>query len=421
MKVVNKKINFLNNCKILFVVVFLIIFFFNLKFVRADNLSNLNIFDQKKISTIGDKIILKAGYLSEELNYSTMVNWFDFYPYLEVDDFYYSEVENTDHCNSDDIFCIFSYSVRESGHMKKKVVNSIDKSKINFYVTLLSEKFNQESENAQIKFNVDKNELEVVIPEKNGIFLNVEKSTDAIYQNISTNQKLPSLIDLVYDVKKADIRSDNLSELGIDEMIGEGYSTFIGSTPTRIHNIKTAIQQFDGWVIYPNEEASFVKQLGLVDGEHGYKEELVIKNNKTEKEFGGGICQVSTTTFRAAIYSGLKITSRRNHAYPVSYYNPQGMDAAVYTPTLDLKFVNNTDNYILVQVEMREESNELFFRFYGSKKGRDVEVKGPFITQRNPDGSLRTYFTQKVVDRGEMIINDTFKSFYNSPNNYPHS
>lgn len=390
------------------------LFSINLNFVFAENTDNASQNQNKSI-------ILKADNLSENLDYSTLADWFNFSPYLTVNNNYYSEIENIDNCIFDKISCEFNYSVRENGHIYKKTDSSIDKNKINFYLTVLAEKFNQEPVNAQIDFDLETNKLKVTSPEKNGVILNVEKSTDEIYNKISVNNDFPKEINLIYDIKKAEIRSDNLDSLGIKEMIGEGYSKFIGSTPTRIYNIKTAIKHFDGWIIKPNEEASFANRVGEVSGATGYKEELVIKNNKTEKEFGGGLCQVSTTVFRAAIYSGLKITARRNHAYPVSYYNPQGMDAAVYVPNLDLKFVNNTNNYILVKVEIDEETKELFFRFYGTKDDRNVEIKGPFVIQKNPDGSLKTYFTQKVTEDGKVIVDDTFKSSYNSPNNYPHT
>jgi len=172
-------------------------------------------------------------------------------------------------------------------------------------------------------------------------------------------------------------------------------------------------------LIKPGEEFSFVKILGEVDSDHGYLPELVIKKDKTEPEFGGGICQVSTTAFRAALNSGLKITARRNHAYPVQYYNPQGMDATVYIPRPDLRFINNTPAYILIQTKI--EDTELIFKFFGTDDGREVKITGPKIIERKPDGGLKTTLSQKVFDKNETpFIDDIFNSNYDSPNNYPH-
>lgn len=256
---------------------------------------------------------------------------------------------------------------------------------------------------------------------ENGIKLEKEKnikkiSTFALDQ-INNKTKEKSL-NLSYQIVGPEIKSEDVNKLGIDVLIGEGSSNFAGSPKNRIHNIEVATSRFQGKLLAPGEEFSFVDILGPVDGEHGYLPELVIKNNKTEAEFGGGICQVSTTVFRAAIYSGLEITARKNHAYPVQYYNPQGMDATIYIPRPDLRFVNNTSGHLLIQAEIEE--TKLKFKFYGTNDGRKVVIDGPHITERNSDGSMKTYFTQKVIQNNKTIIDDIFRSSYDSPNKYPH-
>ena len=229
----------------------------------------------------------------------------------------------------------------------------------------------------------------------------------------------PQTIELIYEATPAKVTYANAHELGIIELIGEGRSNFKGSTLSRIHNIQTAAKRFDGLVIAPNEEFSFTTILGPVDGEHGYKEELVIRDNETKPEYGGGICQVSTTVFRGAIFTGMKITQRHNHSYPVHYYTPTGFDATVYVPKPDLRFVNNTPGHLLLAVETV--GTELIFKYYGTKDNRSVLMEGPFVTDRQPDGAMKTYFTQKVTDKdGKVIIDDVFKSNYKSPNDYPH-
>lgn len=171
------------------------------------------------------------------------------------------------------------------------------------------------------------------------------------------------------------------------------------------------MEQFQSLIIAPGEEFSFVEHLGEVDEVNGYLPELVIRNNKTEPEFGGGVCQVSSTVFRAAIYSGMKITERRNHSYPVQYYLPYGMDATIYIPKPDFKFLNNTGNAVMMQSVI--EGTKLTFRFFGTKDGRDVSIDGPYILERNTDGSMKTTFTQVVKSAsGQEIIRDEFKSNY---------
>ena len=293
----------------------------------------------------------------------------------------------------------------------------VDQKLISSFLEDLERQVNKDPENA--KFKMDENEkVSLFSLGSSGLKLDKEKSLQIILdylKNDGQNNRLNlSSIEIA-----PDLSINSIDNLGITSLIGEGRSNFRGSPSNRIFNIKVAISRFDGILIKPEEEFSFVKILGEVDGEHGYRPELVIKKDKTEPEFGGGICQVSTTTFRAAINSGLKITARRNHAYPVQYYNPQGMDATVYIPRPDLRFINNTPSHILIQTKI--EGTELIFKFFGTNDGRQVEIVGPKIIERKPDGSMKTTFSQKVSAKdGTLFINDTFNSSYDSPNNYPH-
>ena len=81
--------------------------------------------------------------------------------------------------------------------------------------------------------------------------------------------------------------------------------------------------------------------------------------------------------FRLVIESGLSITERRNHSYRVGYYEPAGTDATIYSPWPDFKFINDTDNYLLLQT--RIEGNNLIFEFWGTSDGRQVETTQPVI------------------------------------------
>lgn len=115
----------------------------------------------------------------------------------------------------------------------------------------------------------------------------------------------------------------------------------------------------------------------------------------------------------------MKITERRNHAYPVRYYKPYGMDATVYIPKPDLEFTNNTPGYVLMQSSI--DGYDLTFRFFGTRDGRTVNVDGPHILAWNPDGSMKTVFTQEVNNaEGLKFIRDSFWSNYKSPSLFPH-
>ena len=131
-------------------------------------------------------------------------------------------------------------------------------------------------------------------------------------------------------------------------------------------------------MIAPDGEFSLLKTLGPIDGSHGWLPELVIKGNKTTPEYGGGLCQIGTTVFRAAMNSGLVITERRNHSYRVRYYEPAGTDATIYDPAPDFRFKNDTGHWVLITTEMR--GDQLVFTVWGTKDGRSVAPLNPVIS-----------------------------------------
>lgn len=203
------------------------------------------------------------------------------------------------------------------------------------------------------------------------------------------------------------------NSLGINELLAVGESDFKGSPKNRLHNIKIGVKQMQGVIIKPGEEFSFNKYLGPVEAEQGFLPELVIKRTGTVPELGGGLCQVSSTTFRAAMSAGLPITQRKNHAYAVQYYSPQGTDATIYPGVVDLKFINDTPGHILIWPYFKD-NTKLIFEFYGTKDNRQVILKKPIQYDKKPDGSMKAEWT-RVVEKNGQIATSTFKSIYLSP------
>jgi vancomycin resistance protein YoaR len=204
------------------------------------------------------------------------------------------------------------------------------------------------------------------------------------------------------------------NDLGINQLIAEGLSNFAGSPNNRRHNIAAGLEKFKGLVIPPGGTFSFDDNLGPVTAEAGFLPELVIDNGTTLPELGGGLCQVSTTAFRAAMIAGLPITDRRNHAYAVSYYSPQGTDATIYPGSADLKFINDTPGSILIW-PYEKDKNTLAFDFYGTDDGRSVTLEKPVAYDRKPDGSLKATWTRLVTPAGGQTRTDVFNSTYQPP------
>ncbi|MBI2625747.1 VanW family protein [Candidatus Parcubacteria bacterium] len=253
-------------------------------------------------------------------------------------------------------------------------------------------------------------------PSRNGADLLIEENVPRITRHIL--EASPDVLSLLVAEKSAAVSVERLHELGITALLGRGETDFKGSTPARSHNIKVAAARYNGLAIPAGATFSFSETIGPIDATTGYQVALVIKNGKTVPEYGGGVCQVSTTMFRAAVTAGLEILKRFPHAYPVLYYGtPQGFDATIYPGGPDLTFRNDTAKPILIQA--RVEGTRLTVDFFGAPDGREVTLDGPHEFEKNPDGSLKARLTQIVSRNGELIRKKTFWSNYKSPALYP--
>lgn len=289
---------------------------------------------------------------------------------------------------------------------------SMDEELIKSHLEELSKNIDIEPINTKLSF--EQGSLKISSPSVAGRVLKIEESAKEIKEKILGKE---NKISLSVEEIKPSVNEEKIAEFSIEALLGSGVSNFSGSPKNRIHNIKTATIKFNGILLGVGEIFSFNKVLGEVGPNQGYLPELVIKKDKTVPEYGGGICQVSTTMFRAAVNSGMEIQERKAHAYPVKYYNPQGFDATVYPPSPDLKFKNNTSSYILIQT--RIEGNNLTFEIYGKDDGRKVIVKGPYQYDIKEDGSMKARFEEEVWKDGTVIYKKTFLSSYNSPKLYP--
>jgi len=311
-------------------------------------------------------------------------------------------------------------STSASGDDPQKAQLTLDTAKISDFLIPLAASINREPTDA--KLTIENGELKFAALSQNGARLDIEASAQKIAEDILAgspqfNETGKKNIYLITDSIAPQISNQNTKELGLLTLLGSGESNFAGSPTNRRINIKIGATKLNGFLIKPGEEFSLAANIGDIDAPNGWVPELVIKNKQTVPEFGGGLCQVSTTLFRAAVNTGLKIIERHPHAYPVHYYDPPGFDATVYPPSPDLKFLNDTPGHLLLQ--SRIEGNKLIFEIYGTNDGRQVKIKGPFITQKNPNGSLKATLTQEIWRDGHLERQEIFNSSYNSPALYP--
>lgn len=250
----------------------------------------------------------------------------------------------------------------------------------------------------------------------------------------------PNSVTIPIPIKtiKPKITTESVNNFGIKELIASGTSTFYHSIQSRIYNIGLAASRMNGILVAPDEVFSFNKALGDVTSLTGYQQAYVIQNGKTVLGDGGGVCQVSTTFFRALLNAGLPIVERHPHSYRVGYYeqdSPPGLDATIYYPSVDLKFRNDTEHYILIQTAIDYDNLRLTFYLYGTRDGREVSISNSVITNRTPalpplyqdDPTLPkgvvkqvdfeaagadVYFTREVRRNGRVVLADKFVSNY---------
>jgi vancomycin resistance protein YoaR len=280
--------------------------------------------------------------------------------------------------------------------------------KIYSYIKNIAEKIDVPTQEPVLE--IENGKVKNFTPPVTGVKIDVYKSSLSAIRAIELRKTEIALEAYTAPPKQS---LDESNDLGIKELIAEGVSSFKGSPNNRRHNITVGVGKFKGLIIQKGEEFSFNKYLGPVEEEQGFLPELVIKATGTVPELGGGLCQVSSTTFRAAMEAGLPITQRKNHAYAVQYYSPQGTDATIYPGVVDLKFINNTPGAILVWPYFKDKDT-LIFDFYGTKDERVVTLQKPIQYDRKTDGSMKAEWTRIVTNNGETSTS-TFKSVYLPP------
>ncbi|MBI5422157.1 VanW family protein [Candidatus Peregrinibacteria bacterium] len=201
---------------------------------------------------------------------------------------------------------------------------------------------------------------------------------------------------------KVNVLSDELKQKGITQLISTGETNFKNSPTNRRINIRVGLAAFNGKLVAPGVESGAGEIIGRVDGSTGYAKELVIKGDKTIPEFGGGLCQVSTTVYRSLLIGGFPITERTNHSYAVSYYDPQGLDATIYPPDPDMKFINDTPNYILLQTTTV--GDKAYSNVYGTPVDRQVDLIGPWYYAFTGTPPPRTEYTTKLAPGEKQLL-----------------
>lgn len=256
---------------------------------------------------------------------------------------------------------------------------------------------------------------------EDGLGLNIEqtkKNLEEYFQKGACNRSVTNTLNLVVEKTKTEINLGDINDMGVNKLIGTGFSTFLDSHNNRIKNIARAVELLNGVLIPPGETFSAVKYAGPFTLENGFLPEEIIKGDKIIKEVGGGMCQIGTTLFRMAMNAGMDITERHNHSLVVSYYadpvnkNP-GTDAALYDPFLDLKFVNDTGGYLLLQTKIDYKKQMLSFSLWGRDDGRSGSYTHPLVSKWIPAGEPKEVVSPELKP-GEVKCQNAFRGAISS-------
>jgi vancomycin resistance protein YoaR len=206
-------------------------------------------------------------------------------------------------------------------------------------------------------------------------------------------------------------RLGELEALGITGVVGVGKSQFASySSPNRDANVVAGGNEFDGLLVAPGELLSFNTTVGEITPEKGYEMGEMISGGVVLPSYGGGICQVSTTLFRAALWGGLPIEERHNHSWRLAWYEvdaPPGMDATIALGGPDLQIRNTTDGWLLIDVETDTINKTQTFTLYGTPRDIEVSLDGP--TWDNAGGLV---ITRRITQHGSLIGEDSWASYY---------
>jgi len=249
------------------------------------------------------------------------------------------------------------------------------------------------------RFSVDGPRV-TIVPDRPGLRIDAVGAGDAVLA--AALRRLPSrrVARIPVATVSAALTAERARSMGIDGIVST-YTTEYGGVPNRIHNVQLVARLVDDKLIAPGAEFSFNRTTGQRTAAKGFLVAPVIVNGELTTGLGGGVCQVSTTVFNAAFEAGVKITARTNHALYISHY-PQGRDATVDYPDVDLRFVNDTGHWLLLRTFVG--SSSLTVTLYGTPTGRKVEsTTAPLVAHSKIK-------IKKIVDRslkpGEHVVED---------------
>lgn len=304
-----------------------------------------------------------------------------------------------------------------------------DKSIIDKKINDIDSKIYKNPKDARISFN---GENFKVTPDEPGIKINREKLEQMISEAVKPESTVDNIV-VPTDTIDAKVKGDMLSK--IDTKLSSFTTAFKPSDINRTQNVRIATEQTNGVLVLPGEVFSMNKALGPRVASKGYKEAPVIINGTVEPGLAGGICQVTSTIYNAALLSNLEIVERRQHGLAVSYVGV-GRDATISGDVIDFKFRNTNKYPIYIHTSMGKST--LTVSFYGANEHPGLKIQitsevierivpdieyiydpnlesGKKITEEKPITGIKSKTYKKVYQDGKLISTELISSDFYKP------
>jgi vancomycin resistance protein YoaR len=222
--------------------------------------------------------------------------------------------------------------------------------------------------------------------ERDGVSVNLDQSRATLLAAL--NNPVSRTVALSFTTTLPARTLNYFTGKGITTFLATGETHYYGSSRARITNIHTGASKFSDR-LFEGKTFSFNTVLGPINQATGFVPGLVISGERTQTGVGGGICQVSSTVFRALYGAGLPLVERRNHSYQVHYYDPQGLDATIYQPSQDLKFANDTGGAMWFQTDWNDSRSRLTVHVFGQPRDYSVSIARPITLSTRPSPANR--------------------------------
>ena len=236
-----------------------------------------------------------------------------------------------------------------------------------------------------------------VVPSRDGLELNVPRAARAILR--AATRPTNRVVELSVVRAEPERTTADALAMGIDTRMAS-YKTYYSGTADRITNLQLGVRALDGTLVAPGGTFSLNEAIGERTAERGFRSAPVIIGNEYEEEVGGGTSQVATTVFNAAWEAGLEISERHPHSLYISRYQ-LGRDATVYWPSLDLKFVNDSESWVLVRGFA--EGDGISVAIYGGERRRVESSATPLVvTGRIPVERVK----DPTLQKGQTVVEE---------------